>query len=396
MNFLKRGDTAHKYNISGTTLDNWLDRATRKENNLEVVILNNKIKLIDSYNNQLELQRLSTEAKIFKNKISKKVHQISKEFYEIFSTEEIIDIFNDLKFKNKINIKYTYKNVGSLSWDNFYNNHESQIESSVSDIMNTLSEDILYYIKDSSKINLVDIGPGNGWPAKKLIEKLKIESKISEYFLVDISPQNIDIATKNIKSAFPKLKIGNLVADVEQKRLGSVFLESKVRSESNSNLVLFTGNSISDMGDRLSVLKNIRSGISDDDIFICTFTRDCIASRSDSIFFSSPAANTQYIWMLDLLGFDTENLIFNSLFNNQINSKTKKIKLDKDYNLNFNIFGINREIELHAKDEINIWTHYLTDIESFIKDIDSADLQLLELKLDKTLYTGLVICKVKC
>ena len=395
MNFLKRGETAHKYNISGTTLDNWLDRAKRKENNLEIEIVENKIKLVDNYNNHLELNRLASEAKIFKNKISKKNHKIKDEFYNIFTTEEVIDIFNDLKFKKKINIKYTYKNVGALSWDNFYKNHESQIESSVSDIMSTLTADILYYIQNSEKINIIDIGPGNGWPAKKLIEKLGIESKVCEYLLVDISEKNIEISANNIKSSFPKLEIRSLVADIEQKRLGSFFLESKSRVDNSTNLVLFTGNSISDMSDRLGVLKNMRSSLSDNDILICTFTRDCVASRSDSIFFSSTEANNQYVWMLDLLGFDTENIIFNSRFDKDLKSKIKNIKLDKDYTLNFNIFGVEKEIELSSKDEVNIWTHRLSSVNEFIQDIESADLELLELKIDKSLYSGLVICKIR-
>jgi len=359
MSYLKNREISIKYNISYPTVIKWIEDSENKKNNIQVSTFNKKLKVIDNLHNHAELSRLSNESKKFRSSISLKKVEVTQKFYDLFSPEQIIDIFNDLDSKK----------------NSF--------------------EDILYFVSKSKKINIIDIGPGNGHPVKELMESLGEIKLLNRYIPIDISKEILDITKRNVREWFASVSIKDYEADIEISRFSRIFLENSSISNSVSNLILHIGNTMSNHDDRIQVLKNLRSGMIKDDLIIISFTLDTLENKSSLNYVKNAEADLQDTWPLGELGIDLDKCELKVFFNEKIGAKVKTITLDKDYVIQCKLFGEFREIELSSGQELVIWKHYLISEEKFMEEIKESDLKLLDLKLDSTLNNALVVCKVR-
>ena len=93
---------------------------------------------------------------------------------------------------------------------------------------------------------------------------------------------------------------------------------------------------IANHNDRQIVLKNIRSGMSGDDIFIVTVSLDSHINKSQ---LSYNKHSKRQIWPLKFIGIDVESYQYSVQYDSDDRAKTKVLTLDKDYPLKFKIFG---------------------------------------------------------
>jgi hypothetical protein len=395
MSYLKNREISIKYNISYPTVIKWIEDSENKKNNIQVSTFNKKLKVIDNLHNHAELSRLSNESKKFRSSISLKKVEVTQKFYDLFSPEQIIDIFNDLDSKKEIKIKYSYKDGGANLWDEYYWGGVSPLKTANHQLIKNSFEDILYFVSKSKKINIIDIGPGNGHPVKELMESLGEIKLLNRYIPIDISKEILDITKRNVREWFASVSIKDYEADIEISRFSRIFLENSSISNSVSNLILHIGNTMSNHDDRIQVLKNLRSGMIKDDLIIISFTLDTLENKSSLNYVKNAEADLQDTWPLGELGIDLDKCELKVFFNEKIGAKVKTITLDKDYVIQCKLFGEFREIELSSGQELVIWKHYLISEEKFMEEIKESDLKLLDLKLDSTLNNALVVCKVR-
>ena len=394
MDFLKRGETANKYNISGTTLDNWIDRAVAGENNLQVQVVDKKVKLLDNLDNHLELQKLANEAKIFKNKIALKKCNVSEEFYKVFNPEEQAEIYSDLINKKEVNLKYYYKNGGAYLWDKFYHTNFAKIKSSTEKLIENSLDTISSNLDEYRKVNVIDIGTGNGYPVKDILELLTKENKLNKYIGIDISPTMLEIATKNISEWFTNLEIKTLVRDVENTKFTNIFLQEKAESNDIVNLALYIGNTLQNQTDRVSVLKNFRAGLMSGDLLMFNISLDNDMTRSDLGYVKHDEDDEKYAWIPKLLRIDVLSCKVILKYEEKNHRKIKALDLDKDYEITFDLFGSKKVVNLSRGEHIIRWQHYLYTIPEVIQDIQEAGLQLIKLECDKTGSNAILICRV--
>jgi uncharacterized SAM-dependent methyltransferase len=62
-------------------------------------------------------------------------------------------------------------------------------------------------------INIVDIGTGNGFTTKPIIDNLIQNNKKVNYLGVDISSKMLEIVSFNLNNWYPLIKVNKLVAD---------------------------------------------------------------------------------------------------------------------------------------------------------------------------------------
>lgn len=395
MNIYKNSDVAKKYNVSSSTVGLLIKYSRAGKNNIQLQLKNKKYYIIDNPHNDAEVSRIVEENKKYRSNITCKRTKASEEFYKIFDEEEIIEILTDLKFKKRVKFKYSYKDAGASYWDSFFLSHVSPIENSVEELLDHTHDDLTSFFKNSDKINLIDIGPGNGYPVKNIIKKIYEQGKFSSYIPIDISNDINRIAIKNITSWFKGVKSKGYELDIENAKFSKIFLENKYLENNSANLIVHLGNTFNDHDDRVNVLKDIRNGIQNNDLLMVSTTLDNSLTRSDLKFFKTPEANTQDGWLFTLLGIDTNKCEFTTRYESNLGAKTKNLKLDKDYVIKYDLFGKSKEIELFKGEEINTWVHKLITIPTLFQELEKADLQLVSLKIDNTSSNALFLCQAK-
>jgi len=395
MNSFTQADIAKRCNVTRATVNRWVDLAKEKKNNLQLDLSNKIPKILDNPNNDLELKRLSSEAKKYRNSIPLKEVAVSKEFYNFFNEEEIVEIITDLEFGREVNLKFAYRNGGANNWDGFYKSNISPIKSAVTNFIDQIEGSIEYFIDRNKVLNLIDIGPGNGEPVIDLINNLIKKKLLNKYISVDISNEIINIVEESIKSKFPKLDFKAYQADLENARFKKIFLENKINQTDISNFIIFIGNTIANITDKIQTLKNIRKGMIDEDVLAVTFSLDSETNKSVLNYIKTDDADAMHSFILNKMGVDTDKCEAVVEYNEKEKCKTKSIILDKDYSIQFNLFGKTKPVHLEKDERIVVWKHYLSSMEDFIKDLHEAGYETLVTRKSQDLANGLVICQAK-
>jgi uncharacterized SAM-dependent methyltransferase len=386
-----QAQVAKKYNVSRATVNRWVDLAISGKYNLQLDHSAKAVRILDNAHNEVELAMLSEAAIKYKSGNLKQV-QVSDEFYQIFDEDSVLEIFNDLLYRNQVNSKFTYINGGAMYWDAFYNNG-TIISKSIDSLLDNSLEDIYYYSSLNPKINVIDLGPGNGYPVKKLITSIVKKRLLHSYTALDISKEIIEITKANIRSWFPKLKINSYIKDLEYGKIGNIFFENKQKGE--TNLVLHLGNTLCNYEDRIQVLKNIAFGMAPNDLLILSFTLDQENNKTSLNYVKNEEADNQDFWLTKAVGIDLDQCEIKLEYNPILNCKTKYMILDKDYEIEYRLGKRQEILNLQKGQIITTWRHYLIDIQTFIDEIRAVGMELLELKTDQDGANALAICRVK-
>lgn len=394
MAIIKNKQITDAYNVSYPTVLKWLEDAKINKNNLILEEFNKKLMVSDTPHNQAELSRLANDSKKFRSNISHKKTTPSDKFYEFFSTDDTIDIFNSLELKKEVKFKYSYRNGGAEIWNQFYLDGGSPVNKATDELIKNSVQDILYVINQGNKINLIDIGPGNGYPIKNILSSLQDKRILNSYIPIDLSKEILVLTVSNIQQWFPAMAIREYQEDLEIARFSRIFLENSSITNGISNLILNLGNTMSNQDDRIQILKNFRGGMTKSDTLVITFSIDTEVGRSAVNYVKTPLADFKQTWLLEEMGIDISKCEINLTYDDSIKAKIKTVKLDKDYTISFDLLGEMRELELLSGQEITVWKHFLVSEMQFQEELKQAGLKMLNLKLDKTLNNALVICKI--
>ncbi len=395
MNSFSQADVSKRCNVTRATVNRWVELAKEKKNNLQLDFSNKIVRILDSPHNDVELNRLAKEAKKYRNSIPVKEVAVSEEFYEYFNEEEIVEIITDLEFNREVNLKFAYRNGGANNWDGFYKSNVSPIKSAVNHFINQIETSISYLAGENKQLNLIDIGPGNGEPVIELISNMIKKGVLKRYIPIDISNEIIHIVEKSIKNKFPLLDLKSYQADLENARFKKIFLENKLSEDNASNFIIFLGNTIANIIDKVQTLKNIRKGMIEDDMLAVTFSLDNEINKSNLNYVKTNDADQMHSFILEKMGVDISRCDLLVEYNEQDKCKTKSIILDKDYAIHFNLFGQNKTVFLEKDEPIIVWRHYLSSMEDFVSNLDEVGFEVLVTRKSNDLANGLVICQIK-
>jgi len=385
----KNVDIAKKYGVSNPTIGEWIEASLQGKNDLKLYKVKQKHKILISPGNEIELARLAKNAKKYSSSNFNLKTKPQKSFYNFFNQEEVLEIINDLKFKNQIKHKYVYKDP--IHWDKFYKKGRPESTFSELDLINQTIDDLNYYLNDTKNINLIEIGPGNGLPAIELLKKI---NRVGSFVGIDLSDDMNSLAEKNISKFYSKLKTSFYKRDIENGTLSQILFKSK--SEPNSsNLIVSIGSTISNIDDRISVYKNIRRSMDGDDIFILSFSMNNQNSREALSYIKDEDGLARDGWHLQLMGIDIDKCGVEIFFNDKENYKDKVYEMDKTYEITFDIYDQQKTVIIDKGTKISTWRHYLQTTTEVINDLEKSDFEVLAVKKDNMKKYGLAVCKIK-
>jgi len=330
-------------------------------------------------------------------KITPVVFNVPKKFYEIFQEDDLVEIITDLKFKRQIKLKYNYFADGALGWNDFY--FESPITQKINSLKNLILDNLLYFVQNNQLVNIVDIGPGNGYPVKDWLQKLNDLKILNSYICVDISQEINNLVEKNMHEWFPTMPVYKYQADIEQTDIAKYLIKSKLNEnvEPNriSNIVLLLGNTFCNFIDRVEVLKNLTRSMDVNDLLVISYTNDIDINKVVHNYIASKVAHRHVGWIAKMLGFDYGDKYLTTTYDSQLNARVKNLNLTKDYLLRFKLFDRDIEINFSKGESINLWRHYLISEELLRKDFEEVGLELVFKQYDLQKSIAIVACRLK-
>jgi uncharacterized SAM-dependent methyltransferase/transposase len=248
MTYFKNVELASRYNISESTVRNWVKIA--KEGKLDLTLSEHKGRsyVANLPSNIPIIERLVEENKKYRNSRSARTVTPKKEFYTLFSQSQIYDIVRSLEIHHEIPRQYNYFDGGADEWDNYTNELASEdVPNLLNRTISLLSDNQGYIDKRLTKykqINVVDIGVGNALPVKDLLAHLLELGIMGRYIAIDISPEMLSIAKNNIDNWFEgQVDFEPHQIDITFERFAPVFAEDYLQkgAKDTANLILFLG-----------------------------------------------------------------------------------------------------------------------------------------------------------
>lgn len=357
---------AKELGISKVTVGKYIEDSVNRKNNLQTDKINEKVRLIDSPHNWLELKKLVDEGRKYRPNHTQKNYIVGMEFYKLFDKESQFEIIRDLEIIKQIDLKYYYHNQGAQMWDSEERAELSLISQEIPELLQDVLPLLSKYFQDQA-FNLIDIGAGNGMPADIIMRNLEVEN----YIACDISPDILKICEKNIKKLLPDQNVVTTSFDFQR-----VSLETRFNLWNNALLNLFTlaGNTICNYSkhDRYFILNSITRAMDREDLFLVTYTLD--TDRNKTSF--SYVSNVIKYWLPQMLGIDTRKVETESKYTEINKRKALNMVLDKSYNLNFDLDGQKKQVHLNQGEKINIWQHYLFSLEDLLAELKEAGLHI--------------------
>ena len=356
--YTKQVDVAREFGVTEATVHNWIKAAEAGNNNLQLKKLKGKKVIIDNQHNHAEMYRLKEKGRKHTSNLNEMVvYADEAKLLDMFGESTLRFLINYLQLNGRIPIKYDYFNGGAEVWDRYYKLTDSgkADEDTFEKVYNT----VFSFVEDFDTINIIDIGAGNGLPARKFVKKIKQTGKLGKYCLTDISQDMLDIAYKNLESDFED-ELMTHVIDFEIHSFQELLFHLKNTASTNkvTNLMLFSGGTIGNYPSLLNqvrILSNIRDGMSSQDFLYVTNAFDREDLRTVFPLEKVNPEDTNEITVAYTLGLN--EYMFKREFKYNPETEARELNLVLRYATKVIFEKLNIELHFNAGDVINVWNH---------------------------------------
>jgi len=312
-----------------------------------------------------------------------------------------------LEIYREIPLQYSYFNGGATIWNEYI--QRLAVEGAPNILLNTvqlldLSAPYLQeLLNDGSKINVIDIGPGNCYPVHKLLEQLIENGRLNRYICLDISPSMLDIAEEHVKGWFgDRINFEGYTRDITYERFDDLLaLDSFDKDDSVKNIVLFLGSTISNFRDPNEPLHTIHSSMGKNDLLIYSKQLDSPRARRYFDFYTDPDdATIQQLppksrFTIGLLNIDRSMYDIESFFDETDMTRLIQVRFNVALSIKFQLEGRTKFIEFKKGDALLLYRHRHQDTFQTAHQLDSNNFELLQLVTSKDKECVLSISKVK-
>lgn len=360
MLYFKNVELAEKYHISLGTVRNWIEAAGIGKLDLILHTKDGKSYVANTASNIATIEQLVQERKKYRNTKAAKMLTPKKEFYELYTQEQIYDIVRSLEIYREIPRQYNYFDGGAGYWDKYMQRLDREKNSNYLTVTRQLLEKNASYIEDLIKsferINVIDIGVGNAFPVKNFLERLLDQGKLGRYTAIDISPSMLAIAEQNIHMWFKgRIHFDSKLLDISREQFTSVVADSYIKnaSKNTANLVLLLGGTLANFRKQDMPLRVINDSMGTNDFLILTQKLDTKESRQFFDFNFEPGKTSlspNHRLIFDLLDINESFYDVQMGYDEILKERYIRARLKVSININFKFNSGEREIAL-AKGE---------------------------------------------
>jgi len=403
MKYFKNTEAAAIYKVSEKSVRNWIAAAITGKNKLELLDHNGRHYIANTAKNDVVMSELAAHGQRYRNMLSRKIVVPRLEFYSTYTDSQVLNIFSNLDIHREIPLQYTYFEDGATHFDLYnkrlLNERTMNTLNATEDLMVSNFQMIDYLLRDFDRINIVDLGVGNAYAVRSLLEHLIQKEKLGKYVGVDISQEMLDIAESNIKNWFgDSVPVENQVSDLNYDRFGHFLANNPFIDEKSVNIVLMLGGTLSNMRQPTRVLRLINDSMGKDDILIHSAKLDSLRSRRYFNFdATSQSKKLDRIFgtAIHLLNIDEVDYETQQLYDEQQKCRLVKIILNYDVDLNLQVYGKERFIHFKKGESIVLFRAYHWKTRDVLDRFEAADFDLLNISKTFNQEFILTISKIK-
>ena len=370
---------AREFGVTSGTVHNWLQKTQKY--NIETININGKARIIINDTNIQILKNLSTENKKFKPLGDRITIKVKPKSHEYLSDNQRLLLMTTLVTKSEMPYKYHYLNEGGAAWDRFYKKTIGTTEYPATSTGNSFLKDNLPFLKktfeSAPKVNIVDIGCGDGIPTNELIQTLKENSVLSSYTAIDISPEMLEICKTNTKDSLKGIPSDYIHLDIENASFHEVLLAiKKTYGKDIPTLILCLGSTIGNMESISRTVFNIKDGMLDNDKLLIV----------NSTLGKNEPKNTPPHGLSIIEGYDFLNLLRRTLgiadeyienfhrYNEETGYREYGFMPTRDLFLDF--VGYDEVIPLYKGQKVTTWKHKKDDFDTVYALRDEVKMKL--------------------
>jgi uncharacterized SAM-dependent methyltransferase/transposase len=367
MTYFKNVELADRYNISEATVRNWV-KMTR-EGKLELTLAQEKGRhyVADIPRNMPIIERLIEGNKKYRNSKSVKTVSPRPQFYKHFNQTQIYDIVRNLEIHHEIPRQYNYFDGGADEWDHYIQQLAGEkAPNLLNRTTELMAENQGYLDKRLGKyrrINIVDVGVGNALPVKGTLTHLLSHSMLGRYIAIDVSPEMLRIAERNIKEWFGgRITFEGYQLDITYERFANILAEDYLKrsAEDTVNLVLFLGGTPYNFRNPSDAFRTINESMNPNDLLVYTDKLETESMRPQWFDYnaSRPKKFTLapiHRLVFDLLNIDESFYDVEMGFDKDARQRYARARLKVALTLKFDFEDGERVLELEKGDTILLW-----------------------------------------
>jgi len=392
MLYFKHSELVNDYHVSLKTVHNWIDAAKHGKLDLQLHEQNGRTYIANTPSNLINLEKLAANGKKYRNNLHHKVVSPRAEFYELYSRRQILDIISNLTIHHEIPRQYNYMDGGASNWDRYANRLWSEenpnLLKSTVELLRTNLDDIDRLLSGAKRVNVIDIGPGNGLPVKELLGYLHRGGRLKRYIAIDISESMLDIARRNIKKWFNgAVAFEGYIKDVTYERFDDLLVDDMLGADADDtvNIAAFLGATPMNFRSPYDALKVVRRSLGQNDLLIYSDKPDTEMDRryfnfnpeSDTVTALSP--NHRFIF--DLLNIDQSLYDVEMGFNEQKRIRYIRVRLKNALTIDFMFEHGERRVRLQKGDTILLWRAWHQTTFELVSGFEEVGFTLLQARL---------------
>jgi len=186
----------------------------------------------------------------------------------MFTKRQEAELITSIQGRGEIPLKFAYLEEGAKNWEAIANERMKSsggINLAESSLLKSRVRHFIESFGNKNKINVIDLGCGDGSPAFPILDELKKQGIEFRYIPLDISSEMLDLAEKNVKKRF-SCEIIKKLFDFELGNFSDIAYDLK--SEGYLNLLCFLGSTVGNFSDRNRVLTNMRDSMGANDFLV--------------------------------------------------------------------------------------------------------------------------------
>lgn len=406
MLYFKKAELAETYHVSEKTVTNWIREAKNGKLNLELHEEHDRAWIANTTRNIELIERLVEERKKFRNTRGVKTLTPKPEFYSLYNQQQIFDLTTSLDIYHEIAPDYTYFDGGAEYWDKYA---ERLATENLPNLLTCTIKQLRAnqgYIDDLTsrykRINVVDIGPGNGMPVKELLQHLIDQDKLGRYIALDISPSILKIVERNIHNWFgPKVLFESHQIDIKQDRFAHLLTEGVLEGAADSvvNLVVSFGAGFSNFHSPDDAFKTVRSSMNRQDLFIHNLKLDSKTSRQYfdlGLRTKSTLFDVHERMMVDLLNIDESLYDVEAGYDDQLRQRYIRIRLKIALEITFSLEKGDRAVKFNKNDTLLVWRYWHQTAQEVVEQLERNNFDVLHTSQTEDKDYLLTVSRVKC
>ncbi len=366
MPYFKNTELADTYHVSDRTVRYWIKLAREGKLKLDLHVEGNKTYLAKNSGNIKIIEQHVAENRKHRPRNAHKLITPEAEFYQLFTQSQIYDIVRNLEMHHEIPRQYNYFDGGATEWDSYIQKLADEEVTSISGRSIELINESMNYLDkrldNFEKVNVVDVGVGNALPSRDLVKHLLDTGKLGRYIAIDISPEMLVIAEKNILKWFSgRVNVEKYEMDITHERFTNILAEDYLKGEDNktANLVLFLGGTAANLRNPDDAFRTINESMNANDFLVFTDKMEADKLQPEWFKYTAKPGKLElapiHRIVFDLLNIDPSFYDVEMGFDPVMQQRFTQTRLKVALTLKFEFDDGERVLEFEKGDTILLW-----------------------------------------